>query len=125
MSEPSSFTRRRFIGLAAATFAAGTTGFLSSSRRLNAMTEALAGSAAATANASAIRPFQFSFPEAELTDLRKRINATKWPEPETVPDSSQGVQIATMQKLARYWGNDHDLKTLESRLKAAPHFITE
>ena len=54
---------------------------------------------------TAIRPFQFNFPDAELTDLRRRINATKWPERELVTDASQGVQLATMQKLARYWAN--------------------
>jgi hypothetical protein len=54
--------------------------------------------------ASAIRPFHVSFPEAELTDLRRRVSATRWPERETVTDASQGVQLATMQALARYWG---------------------
>jgi hypothetical protein len=54
--------------------------------------------------ASAIRPFHVSFPEAELTDLRRRVNATRWPERETVTDATQGVQLATIQKLADYWG---------------------
>src|SRR5262245_24365675 len=103
MSEPPGITRRRFCGVAAATLAAGPIGLLSSSRRLNAMTEATTGIAQKTGDATAIRPFRISFPEAALTDLRKRINATKWPEPETVTDASQGVQFATMQKLARYW----------------------
>jgi hypothetical protein len=53
---------------------------------------------------TAIRPFHVNVPEAELTELRRRINATKWPERETVADTSQGVQLATTQKLARYWG---------------------
>jgi Epoxide hydrolase N terminus len=53
---------------------------------------------------AAIRPFQSSFPETELTELRRRINMTRWPERETVADASQGVQLATIQKLARYWG---------------------
>ena len=56
----------------------------------------------------AIRPFQANFPETELTELRRRINATKWPERETVADATQGVQLATMQNLARYWGTDYD-----------------
>ena len=73
---------------------------------------------------AAIRPFPISFPEAGLSDLRKRINATKWPEPETVPDATQGVQFATMQKLARYWGSEYDWSKFEPRLKAAPHFTT-
>ena len=74
---------------------------------------------------NAIRPFQFSFPDAELADLRRRINATRWPEREIVTDASQGVQLATMQKLARYWGTDYDWRKGEAKLKAVPHFITE
>ena len=74
---------------------------------------------------TAIRPFQFNFTDAELADLRRRINATKWPLPETVSDASQGVQLATMQKLARYWGGDYDWRKGEAKLKAVPHFITE
>jgi pimeloyl-ACP methyl ester carboxylesterase len=64
-------------------------------------------------------------PEEELTELRRRINATKWPERETVTDKSQGVQLATIQKLARYWGTDYDWRKVEARLKALPQFITE
>jgi len=71
----------------------------------------------------AIRPFEVSFPESELTELRRRINATRWPEQET--DLSQGVQLATAQKLAHYWANDYDWHKCEARLKALPHFITE
>ena len=72
-----------------------------------------------------IRPFQANFPEAELTELRRRINATKWPERETVADASQGVQLKTMQQLARYWGTDYDWRKVEARLNALPNFITE
>jgi pimeloyl-ACP methyl ester carboxylesterase len=75
--------------------------------------------------ADAIRPFQFNISEEELTDLRRRINATKWPDRETVTDASQGVQLATMQKLAKYWGTDYDWRKCEEKLKALPHFITE
>ena len=84
-------------------------------------------SSAATqpAENTAIRPFEVNFPEAELTELRRRINATRWPEKETVNDSSQGVQLATIQKLAHYWGTDYDWSKCEARLKALPHFITE
>ena len=74
---------------------------------------------------TAIRPFQVKVPEAELTELRRRINATRWPERETVTDDSQGVQLATMQKLARYWATDYDWRKCEARLNALPHFITE
>ena len=74
---------------------------------------------------TAIRPFHVNVPEAELTELRRRINATKWPERETVADTSQGVQLATIQKLARYWATDYDWRKCEAKLKALPHFITE
>jgi pimeloyl-ACP methyl ester carboxylesterase len=74
---------------------------------------------------TAIRPFQIDVPEAELTELRRRINATRWPERETVADASQGVQFDTMQKLARYWATDYDWRKCEAKLKAVPHFITE
>jgi len=72
-----------------------------------------------------IRPFQVNVPEEELTELRKRINATKWPERETVTDASQGVQLATMQKLARYWATDYDWRKIEAKMNALPQFITE
>jgi pimeloyl-ACP methyl ester carboxylesterase len=72
-----------------------------------------------------IRPFQVGFPEAELTDLRRRVNATRWPERETVTDDSQGVPLAMMQELARYWGTDYDWSTCEAKLNALPHFMTE
>ena len=58
------------------------------------------------ADKTGIRPFHVSVPEAELTELRRRIKATRWPDRETVTDASQGVQLATMQKLARYWETD-------------------
>ncbi len=72
-----------------------------------------------------IRAFRVSVPEAELTELRQRINATKWPERETVKDQSQGVQLATTQALARYWATDYDWRRCEARLNAYPQFITE
>src|ERR1700738_3425988 len=75
--------------------------------------------------ADAIRPFHVNIPEAELTELRRRINATKWPERETVADESQGVQLATIQALAQYWGTDYDWRKVEARLNALPNFITE
>jgi pimeloyl-ACP methyl ester carboxylesterase len=75
--------------------------------------------------ATAIRPFQVNVPEAELTELRRRVNATKWPEREPVTDASQGVQLATIQRLARYWGTDYDWRKVEAKLSALPHFITE
>ena len=74
---------------------------------------------------TAIRPFQVNVPEAELTDLRRRVSATKWPERETVADDSQGVQLSTIQKLARYWATEHDWRKCEAKLNARPQFITE
>ncbi|MDC4205982.1 MAG: alpha/beta fold hydrolase [Candidatus Manganitrophus sp.] len=76
------------------------------------------------ADEEAVRPFRVSFPDTDLADLRKRIKATKWPERETVTDGSQGVQLATMQQLARYWGTDYDWRKAEARLNAVPNFIT-
>ncbi|MFJ6633607.1 epoxide hydrolase family protein [Streptomyces sp. NPDC091376] len=75
--------------------------------------------------ATAIRPFTFEFPEEELADLRARIEATRWPEKETVTDQSQGTQLATIQELARYWATEYDWRKVEAKLKALPHFITE
>jgi len=74
---------------------------------------------------NAIRPFSVDFPESELTELRRRISATRYPERETVADDTQGVQLATIQKLARYWATEHDWRKVEARLNSYPHFITE
>jgi pimeloyl-ACP methyl ester carboxylesterase len=74
---------------------------------------------------SAIRPFTVEIPEEDLADLRRRILATRWPESETVDDASQGVQLATTQALARYWGSDYDLGRVQARLNALPQFMTE
>jgi pimeloyl-ACP methyl ester carboxylesterase len=73
---------------------------------------------------NAIRPFHINIPEEELVDLRRRIAATRWPEQETVTDQSQGVQLATMQKLADYWTKDYDWRKVEARLNALPQFVT-
>src|SRR5215213_364996 len=81
-----------------------------------------AASAAAQGD-SAIRPFSINVPEEALLDLRRRIAATQWPERETVPDQSQGVQLETMRELARYWATDYDWRKCEARLKALPQFI--
>ena len=69
----------------------------------------------AASDSNAIRPFRGrSFPEEELTELRRRITATRWPERETVADDSQGVPLATIQELARYWGTDYDWRSARS-----------
>ncbi len=77
------------------------------------------------ADATAIRPFTIEFPEADLEDLRARIAATRWPEKEGVADASQGVQLATMQAVARYWETEHDWRKCEAKLNSVPNFITE
>ncbi len=74
---------------------------------------------------TAIRPFQVGFPESELVELRRRINATRWPERETVSDDSQGVRLEMMQDLAEYWASDYDWRACEAKLNALPNFITE
>src|SRR5918998_428431 len=72
-----------------------------------------------------VRPFRIDVPEEELVDLRQRIAATRWPSKELVADRSQGVQLATIQELARYWATDHDWRKCEARLNALPQFTTE
>ena len=72
-----------------------------------------------------VRPFEVHISDEAVGDLRARIAATRWPEQETVADASQGVQLTTMQMLARYWGEDYDMRRLEARLNAQPQFKTE
>jgi len=92
-----SLDRRGFIGLAAATAATLST-------RVNAMTQALTDVVQPTGSGQTeIRPFRFTASDADLADLRRRVNATKWPERELAPDSLDGVPLRTMQNLARYW----------------------
>src|SRR5271170_1579933 len=106
---PSSPTRRSVL---AATVAAGATGLFPTNLR-------------AAAEDIAVRPFRINVPEDALVDLRRRIAATRWPDQETVADESQGVQLATIQELARYWQKDYDWRKIEARLNALPQFITE
>jgi len=80
---------------------------------------------AKAAEGGAIRPFHITVPDDALVDLRRRISATRWPEREMVSDQSQGVQLATMQKLARYWATDYDWRKVEAKLSALPQFVTE
>jgi Epoxide hydrolase N terminus len=72
-----------------------------------------------------IRPFRIDVPEEDLDDLRRRIAATRWPTKELVEDRSQGVQLATLQELARYWTTDYDWRKAEEKLNALPQFTTE
>jgi pimeloyl-ACP methyl ester carboxylesterase len=78
-----------------------------------------------TAEGTAIRPFHIEVPEEQLAELRRRIEATRWPSRELVDDRSQGVQLATIQALARYWASDYDWRACEARLNALPQFTTE
>jgi pimeloyl-ACP methyl ester carboxylesterase len=105
----SSPNRRNFLAFSAA---AGAAGALSS--KLQVETED-----------DAIRPFRIDISEEELVNLRQRIAATKWPDRETVSDATQGVQLATMRELARYWATDYDWRKVEARLNGLPQFITE
>jgi pimeloyl-ACP methyl ester carboxylesterase len=79
---------------------------------------------AAPTDDKAIRPFHFTASKEALADMRKRIAATRWPDKETVNDASQGVQLATIQKLARYWATDYDWSKCEAKLNALPQFVT-
>src|SRR6266478_4679463 len=134
--QPADGSRRRFLkssmfGLALALSPSAITEALADSksgnmRKDNAMTQSSATQPAGEqTDKTAVRPFQFNFSGAELADLRRRVEATKWPDREQVTDASQGVQLATMQKLARYWGTDYDWRKGEAKLKAMPHFVTE
>src|SRR6476660_6736782 len=89
------------------------------------MTQAVRSPNSINADAAAIRPFRVEVREEDLDDLRRRLRATRWPEKETVGDLTQGVPLATMQELVRYWAADYDLRRFEARLNAIPQFLTE
>ena len=116
-------SRRRFIGAAAATLVAGATMsrlvFADSKPSASGITQIAAG------DPSSIRPLRVHVPDSALTDLRRRIVATQWPERETVDDASQGVQLATVQRLASYWANDYNWRKVEARLNSLPQYVTE
>jgi pimeloyl-ACP methyl ester carboxylesterase len=99
-------------------------GFLASTAAV-AASSLLAPAARAAAEGPAIRPFHVNIPDEQLVDLRRRIAATRWPDKETAMDDSQGVQLATIQKLARYWAKDYDWRKTEAKLNALPNFMTE
>ncbi len=119
MSTLSSSPTRR--GLLAATAAVAAFGLV---RSVSAGTSGETRPAEASPD-NVIRPFHIDFPQAHLTDLRRRIAATRWPERETVTDATQGVRLATMRELARYWQTDYDWRKVEARLNALPQFMTE
>ncbi|MFC4808183.1 epoxide hydrolase family protein [Paenibacillus sp. GCM10023250] len=78
-----------------------------------------------TMQGASIRPFHVNIPDEEIKDLKRRILATRWPEKETVPDQSQGVQLETIQELARYWADEYDWRKIETKINAYPNFMTE
>jgi len=105
--------RVSFIGLAAALFIAGGIVMIHASM------------VATPVGVDAIKPFRIHFPDETLADLKRRVAATRWPDKEIVPDRSQGVQLATVQKLARYWSTDYNWRKVEATLNALPQFTTE
>jgi pimeloyl-ACP methyl ester carboxylesterase len=122
MKDSPGLSRRRFVGATAASVAAGITGLnLLTSNRSNAMNAVVKEAGGNTA----LRPFRVNVPESELEDLRRRIAAARLPEKETVSDFTQGVPLATVQKLQKYWANEYDWRKVEARLNAVPNFITE
>jgi len=115
-------SRRHFIGVAAATLAAGAFSRLAFADPTPDTAEIVQVKGG---DKTAIRPLRVHVPDAQLADLRRRVKATKWPEREPVADASQGVQLATMQKLARHWATGYDWRKVEARLNAVPNFVTE
>ncbi len=117
-------SRRRFCA-AAASIAAGRLGLIGFPGKMQAMTDVMPeiGTHEGSARAE-IRPFRATFSDAELADLNRRIKTTKWPERETVSDTTQGVQSATMRALAEYWATRYDWRKCEAKLNAFPQFIT-
>ena len=121
MQQTRDFDRRLFCGAAAATTACAL-GLLGLSERAHAMTQ---GSSQKGTDGVALRPFHINVPDAELTDMFRRIKATKWPDKETVSDSTQGIQLGDLQAIAAYWATDYDWRKVEARMNALPQFMTE
>ncbi|MEH2363266.1 epoxide hydrolase family protein [Nostoc sp.] len=128
MSKKINHQRRRFLGIAAMTVATTQIGQFASaiaqSSKVKPKETTMTQSETLHTDINTIRPFAINVPQAALDDLRRRIAATRWAEKETVADQSQGVQLATMQKLAHYWATDYDWRKVEAKLKALPQFIT-
>src|SRR5580700_3643775 len=131
MKELNDRSRRRFLkassmlGLAVAFGPPTGESFADSQSRTIQKEDTMTQSGATPADKTTIRPFHVNVPEAELTEVRRRINATRWPDRETVTNESQGLPLATIQDLARYWGTDYDWRKCEAKLNALPQFITE
>src|SRR5919108_4066653 len=114
--------RRQFIGAGAATLAVAPLAF---SNPQSADRSHYMNAAVQAGGSAAIRPFRVNIPEADLADMRRRILAARLPEKETVDDFTQGVPLATVQKLGKYWATEYDWRKCEERLNAVPNFITE
>ncbi|MCP3722572.1 epoxide hydrolase 1 [Paraburkholderia sp. CNPSo 3272] len=115
-------SRRRFVSVAAAAVAAGSLSQLAFAQENQSITDA---AAATGGDKTAIRPLRIHVPESQLTDLRRRIKATRWPDRETVADDTQGVPLAMIQEVARHWSSGYDWRNVETRLNALPNFVTE
>ena len=109
MSDTSSFLTRRDVVVAAALVGAAS----------------LVPTAVGAAAGDDVRPFSVTFPQSALDDLRRRVASTRFPDKETVADATQGVQLATVQKLAAYWAADYDWRRMQAQLDALPQFVTE
>jgi len=117
--------RRHFLAAAAATVASRGLLLFVIHRKVNTMTGTLTDTVHDTdTHEPEIRPFRVAVPDAEISDLNRRVKTTRWPDRETVTDDTQGVQFSTMQKLARYWATDYDWRKVEARINALPNFIT-
>jgi len=108
------------MSIAGSRFAAWSVGILAA----GLLVAAAAPAAAQSAADRSIRPFKIEVPQADLDDLRRRIRATRWPDKETVADRSQGIQLAKLQELVRYWGAEYDWRKVEARLNSLPQFVT-
>jgi pimeloyl-ACP methyl ester carboxylesterase len=127
MNNFSSITRRNFVAGSTAALSTGPLVFTTSLNAQTVVPNINAGDKehGPSAMNDKIRPFRVTFPPSDLTDLRRRIKATKWPSRELVGDASQGVQLETLQALARYWASEYDWRKCEARLNSWPQFTTE
>jgi pimeloyl-ACP methyl ester carboxylesterase len=133
LPEKSAIDRRRFVGAAAMTVAAAEFGLLGYARANETKNDRLEGNPLMTqvalqteSGSTAVRQFpKLNVPEEELFDLRRRIEATRWPTRELVSDQSQGVQLSTSRALATYWATEYDWRKCETKLNAIPQFVTE
>jgi pimeloyl-ACP methyl ester carboxylesterase len=123
MRRESGINRRRFFGGAAAAVTASP--LILPDLLLSTRSTAMNAVVKPSGGAAAIRPFHVNFPEAELVDLRRRIQATRFPDKETVDDASEGVQLAVIQKVARYWAEEYDWRKIEKKLNSYPNYLTE